>query len=318
MRASVTTRALLLATAGLAVCAAATVLTLRGVLPTSRPGSAETGPARGSGHLVTAVGAGSAGPAAVTPQFRRRRRTPPRYPDPNAPNDGSFSFARVMYTSVRYEALGQGWYTDYPEGDKNYMSRLQEFTLTHVRGLPAGYPDHVVLTLYDEELFKYPFIFMSDVGTIGLDEVEVERLRAYLLKGGFLWVDDFWGNAAWDQWSREIGRVLPPAEYPILDIPPDHPIRQMLYPVDKFPQIPSIQWWRSTGRYSTSERGAESATPHMRGISDHNGRLMVLMSHNTDIADGWERENEDFAFFENFSFPAYAVGINVALYSMTR
>jgi hypothetical protein len=318
MRACVTTRARILATAGLVVCALAAVVWVSAARPPTPPGDGESAVARGPGHLVSTAGSNAGAPAAATPQFRRRRRTPPRYPDPNAPNDGSFSFARVMYTSVRYEALGQGWHTDYPEGDKNYMSRLQEFTLTRVRGLPGGYPDHVVLTLYDEELFRYPFIFMSDVGTVGFDEVEVERLRAYLLKGGFLWVDDFWGNAAWDQWTREIGRVLPPGEYPIVDIPPDHPIRQMLYPVDKFPQIPSIQWWRSTGRYSTSERGAESAVPHMRGISDHNGRLMVLMSHNTDIADGWERENEDFEFFENFSFPSYAVGINVGLYSMTR
>jgi hypothetical protein len=92
----------------------------------------------------------------------------------------------------------------------------------------------------------------------------------------------------------------------------------MLYPIESIPQIPSIQWWRRSGRYTTSERGAESATPHLRGISDSEGRLLVLMSHNTDIADGWERENEDFEFFKSFSFPAYAVGINVGLYSMTR
>jgi hypothetical protein len=271
---------------------------------------------RGAGSEIAAAAETTS--SAATPQYGRRRRMPPRYPDPNAPNDGSFSFARIMYTSVRYEALGQGWYTDYPDGDTNYMSRLGEFTNARVRHTSTGYPDHVVLTLHDEELFDYPFIFMSDVGTIGFDEVEVARLRDYLLKGGFLWVDDFWGWAAWDQWVREIGRVLPPSEYPIVDIDIDHPIRQMLYPIEEIPQIPSIQWWRRSGRYTTSERGAESATPHLRGISDSNGRLMVLMSHNTDIADGWERENEDFEFFESFSFPAYAVGINVGLHSMTR
>jgi hypothetical protein len=223
-----------------------------------------------------------------------------------------------MYQSVRSEDLGQGWYTDYPDGDTNYMSRFDEFTTTPVEYTDTGYPDHVVLTLYDEELFNYPFAFMSDVGTVGFDDVEVERLREYLLKGGFLWVDDFWGWAAWDQWTHEIGKALSPAEYPIFDIPPDHPIRQMLYPIDEIPQIPSIQWWRGSGRFTTSERGAESATPHLRGIADPNGRLLVLMSHNTDIADGWERENEDFEFFENFSFPAYAVGINVGIYSMSH
>lgn len=256
--------------------------------------------------------------APATQYGRWRWRTPPRYPDPLAPADGEFVFARIEYQSVRYEALGQGWYTDYPEGDKNFMNRFGEFTTAQVSRTSSGYPNHVVVTLYDEELFKYPFIFMSDVGTVGFDSVEVERLREYLLKGGFLWVDDFWGWLAWDQWRREIGRVLPPDEYPILDIPPEHPVRQMLYDIAEIPQIPSIQWWRSTGRYTTSERGAESATPHLRGISDKNGRLLVLMSHNTDIADGWERENDDFDFFDKFSFPAYAIGINVGVYVMSH
>ncbi len=271
--------------------------------------------------LSAAIGQPTPAKSTTAPatQYRRwRRRPPPRYPDPLASADGDFVFARVEYQSVRYEALGQGWYTDYPEGDKNFMSRFGEFTTAQVSHTSSGYPNHVVVTLYDEELFKYPFIFMSDVGTVGFDSFEVERLRQYLLKGGFLWVDDFWGWAAWDHWRREIGRVLPPDEYPILDIPPEHPIRQMLYDVAEIPQIPSIQWWRDTGRYTTSERGAESATPHLRGISDNNGRLLVFMSHNTDIADGWERENDDFDFFEKFSFPAYAIGINVGVYVMSH
>ncbi len=255
--------------------------------------------------------------ASVAEQYWRRRRRTPRYPDPDAHIDGSFVFARIQYTSVRREYLGTGWTTDYPEGDRNFMSRLEEFT--HARVSRTGdYPNHVVVTLYDEELFDYPFVFMSDVGTIGLDPLEVERLRDYLLRGGFLWVDDFWGEAAWDHWRREIGRVLPPDEYPIVDIEVDHPIRQMMYPIAEIPQIPSIQWWRRSGGYTTSERGFESEIPHLRGITSDTGRLMVLMSHDTDIADGWERENEDWAFFEQFSFPAYAVGINVALYAMSH
>ena len=252
-------------------------------------------------------------------QYWRRggRRTPARYPDPKAPIDSSFVFARIQYTSVRGEPLGTGWTTDYPEGDVNFMRRFEEFTTSPI-SWDGSYPNHVVVTLYDEELFKYPFIFMSDVGTVGLDNVEVERLREYLLRGGFLWVDDFWGWQAWDQWRFEIGRVLSPSQYPILDVPVDHPIRQMLYSIDEIPQIPSIQWYRRSGGYTTSERGSESATPHLRSISDENGRIMVLMSHNTDIADGWERENEDFDFFSRFSFPAYAVGINVVLYASSH
>ena len=144
------------------------------------------------------------------------------------------------------------------------------------------------------------------------------RLREYLEKGGFLWVDDFWGPWAWEQWLGEISRVLPPAAYPIFDIPDDHPIRRIQYEVEEIPQIPSIQHWRRSGGYTTSERGRRSEEVHFRGIADDGGRLLVLMSHNTDIADGWEREGEDYEFFYRFSVRAYAVGINTVIHAMTN
>ena len=135
---------------------------------------------------------------------------------------------------------------------------------------------------------------------------------------GFLWVDDFWGPWAWEQWLGEISRVLPPATYPIFDIPEDHPIRRIQYEVEEIPQIPSIQHWRRSGGYTTSERGRRSEEVHFRGIADDSGRLLVLMSHNTDIADGWEREGEDYEFFYRFSVRAYAVGINTVIHAMTN
>ena len=159
---------------------------------------------------------------------------------------------------------------------------------------------------------------MSDVGTAFFSSEEIAGLRTYLELGGFLWVDDFWGPTAWTNWSELIGEVLPPSEYPIRDIPLSHPIFSSLYQVEEIPQIPSIQFWRRSGGSSTSERGADSGEPHFRGISDADGRLMVFMSHNTDIADGWEREGESVEFFHNFSIDAYAVGINVVLYAMSH
>jgi len=234
------------------------------------------------------------------------------------PTGRAFTFCRIAYRQVRREPMGQGWRTDYPDADNNLMLRLSQLTTTPIRTTPAGRPDHLIVRLTDTDISQCPFVFMSDVGTMLIDSSEVELLRDYLLRGGFLWVDDFWGWRAWDQWQTEIGRVLPPDQYPILDVPVDHPIRQMLYPIDEIPQIPSIQWFRGSGGYTTSERGSESATPHLRAISGENGRIMVLMSHNTDIADGWERENEDFDFFSRFSFPAYAVGINVVVYARSH
>jgi len=245
-------------------------------------------------------------------------RRPPRWATPADLQRGAFTFCRLYYTSVRSEALGHGWNTDYPNSDINFMLRLSQLTRVHVNQDGNGDPNHVVVRATDDELFSCPFVFMSDVGTTGFDAAEADRLRDYLLAGGFLYVDDFWGNEAWEHWSREIGKVLPAAEYPIVDIPLDHELFRSLYNVGEVPQIPSIQHWYWSGG-TTSERGWESETPHCRGIFDPDGRLMVVMTHNTDIADGWEREGEDEEFFARFSVPkAYPMGINIVLYALTH
>jgi hypothetical protein len=111
--------------------------------------------------------------------------------------------------------------------------------------------------------------------------------------------------------------VLPTAQYPIRDLMPDHPIFKAMFQIATFPQIPSIQFWRQSGGY-TSERGAESSEPHIRGINDAHGNLMVLMTHNTDISDAWEREGEDPRYFYSFSPNGYAVAINAVLYGLTH
>jgi hypothetical protein len=226
-----------------------------------------------------------------------------------------FMFCRLRYDSVRREASGMGWSTDYPMADRNLMLRLGEFTTTTVNLYEDGEPAHAIVRATDPELFACPFLFGSDIGTAGFSEEEVERLRDYLLKGGFLWVDDFWGERAMDHWTREMARVLPGQE-PFI-VAPDHPIFSTFYFLDEIPQIPNIQFWRRSGG-QTSERGAETITPTMRAITDYDGRVVVLMTHNTDIADGWERESEEYEFFARFSPHAYAVGMNVLVFAMTR
>ena len=245
-------------------------------------------------------------------------RVPPRFPNEMDLRERSFVFSRILYQSVRDEPLGHGWNTDYPDSDVNFMVRLSELTKTEIARDGDGMPNHVVVTLSDDSIYNYPFVFMSDVGTVGFTEPEAERLRDYLLRGGLLYVDDFWGIAAWDHWSREIGKALPPSRYPIVDVPRDHPIFRTFFTVREVPQVPSIQFWRRSGGTATSERGAESAEPHFRGIFDEKGRLMVIMTHNTDIADGWEREGEDEEFFYRFSIRAYPLGVNIAIYAMTH
>ena len=182
---------------------------------------------------------------------------------------------------------------------------------------PDGQPDNVVLRLTDPLLYRCPILHMEDVGTVRFSDEEVESLRDYLLKGGFLYVDDFWGTLAWEQWSSEIARVLPPHKYPIIDIPRDHAIMHTLYDVKEIPQVPSINRWYQMGG-GTSERGDDSPYVNFRGIQDEQGRLMVVMTHNTDISDTWEREGENKEYFDRFSPDGYAVGVNIMLYAMTH
>src|SRR5436190_14592574 len=138
--------------------------------------------------------------------------------------DGSFNFCRAYFTADRFEAGGTGWSTDFPGADNNFSVRLGELTSVRVRLDKAGQPDYVVVRLTDPLLFHCPILHMEDVGVVRFSDDEVESLRTYLLKGGYLIVDDFWGTRAWDQWEYEIGRVLAPHQYPIKDIPHDHPI----------------------------------------------------------------------------------------------
>jgi hypothetical protein len=201
--------------------------------------------------------------------------------------------------------------------DINLSIRLSELTKAPVSRLASGEPHHLVVRLTDPELFRCPSVLMSEVGAAYFDDEEAARLREYFLKGGFLWVDDFWGNYAWTRWVEQITKVFGPAEYPIVDIPNDHVLFRTLFEVRGVPQVPSINFWFGSGG-GTSERGVDSAEVHGRAIVDDRGRIMVLMTHNTDISDSWEREAEDPGYFYRFSVNGYALAINALLYAMTH
>lgn len=245
-----------------------------------------------------------------------RGRFPPRYPTVTS-FDGGFNFCRLMYNSDRSEPGGSGWSTDYWDADINFSTRLGELTKTTISRRPDGTPNHLTVRLNDPLLFQCPFLSATDVGTALFSDDEAEVLRNYLLKGGFLWVDDFWGPYAWESWVNQISKVLSPAQFPIRDIGLDHPVRRTLFEFTDLPQIPSINFWRQSGG-ETSERYEMSAQPNFRGIADEHGRLMVVMTHNTDISDAWEREAADPQFFFSFSPQGYAVGLDVVLYGMTH
>ena len=256
--------------------------------------------------------------AASAQGFRFREGSlPPRYAPAQMP-DAAFVICRVAYRSVRVEPMGIGWQTDYPYAEVNLTTRLSELTKTRVSLDHNGQPNFFVVRLTDDALFNCPITVASDVGTAGFSNAEAERLRTYLLKGGFLWVDDFWGSLAWRQWSTQIARALPPAEYPVTDVALDDPILRSMFTIERVPQITNIQFWRRVGGESTSERGPDSDEVHLRAIRDTHGRIMVLMSHNTDVADSWEREGEDPGFFYQFLPAGYALGINVLLHALTH
>lgn len=226
-----------------------------------------------------------------------------------------FTFCRLAYRSVRRDGSGSGWDTDFPEAEMNLLSRLPELTTTRVSEWSHGEPGYAIVRPTDPELYQCPFLMATDVGELGFDAEEGAAIRDYLLKGGFLWADDFWGSAAWRQFSTEIQRVLP--DFSIVDLPPDHPLFSSLYRVSDVPQIPSINRWRSNGG-STSELGFDSRNPSLRAILDDDGRILVLITHNTDISDGWEREAYDSRYFLEFSSRAYAVAMNVLVWVMSH
>jgi hypothetical protein len=230
--------------------------------------------------------------------------------------DGQFHLCRLVYQQAR-TGWGGSWRTDFPRADVNVSIRLAELTRTRVSVDSTGQPNHLLVRPVDYTLFQCPFVLMSAPGSAFFSDLDAERLRLYLEKGGFLWVDDFWGSSQWAQWESQFRKVLPADRYAIEDMALDHPLLRAQFVVDAIPQIPNIGFFFGSGG-RTSEQGADSAVPHARIVSDARGRVMVLMTHNTDIADSWEREGDDPTYFATFGPRGYGLGINVLLHALTH
>jgi len=206
---------------------------------------------------------------------------------------------------------GGGWATDYPDSDWNFSYRLHQLTSLEVN------PDGLVLELTDPELINYPFIYMLEPGRLVFSEPEVAALRAYLLNGGFLMVDDFWGEVEWYNFYREIKRVFPDREPVELDL--DHPIFHAVFDLKEKPQIPAINVALAGRDYGITWEREDAQEVHYKAIYDDKGRMMVIICHNTDLGDGWEREGENEWYFHEFSEKkAYPLGINIVFYAMTH
>jgi len=231
--------------------------------------------------------------------------------------DGSWHFCRAVFRNdLRGARYSGNWSVDWPKADINLSVRLSELTRTRV-SFTNGDPNPLLIRFTDDELFDCPFVMMTEVGSAGLDNDEAARMREYLLKGGFIWADDFWGTEAWDWWVGQLSRVLPPNEYPIVDLSSKHPLFSAQFVIKGVPQISSINFWAGSGG-GTSELGEDSAEPHARAVLDKHGNIMVLMTHNTDLGDSFEREGEDPQYFYQMSVPGYAFGINALLYGLTH
>jgi hypothetical protein len=230
-----------------------------------------------------------------------------------------FTFVRIRYSSDGGYRGGYGgwggdrWLIDFPDSDLNFSYRLQQ--LTSLKVDPKG----KILELTDDELFDYPFIYIVEPGRLHFSDEERACLRRYLLNGGFLMVDDFWGEAEGDNWYEEIAQVLPEPQYQPERLTIKHPIFHCVYDLKELPQIPAIQIAiANKGTGITWER-PDAKEPDYRAIFDDKGRMMVMICHNTDNGDGWEREGEDEWYFREFSEKkAYPLGINIIYWAMTH
>lgn len=226
----------------------------------------------------------------------------------------NFTFVRVRYTVDGTYGFGHDpetrWLTDAPDSDLNFGWRLQQLTSVRV------HPDGDFVSLTDKRLSQYPFIYIVEPGRMRLAEDEVVALRNYLLNGGFLMFDDFWGEREWRPLKAELARVFPDREPQ--ELADDHPIFSCVFPLKERPQVPNVETGiASEFTHNTSERN--SGPPHYRAIYDDKGRMMVIICHNTDNGDGWEQEGVNAYYFKEFSEKkAYPLGINIIFYSMTH
>ncbi len=215
-----------------------------------------------------------------------------------------FYFTRAVYSDFTARRRGS-WTTDYPKADRQFLIGLTR--LTNIDASPWENP----VRLDDPDLRRFPFIYAVEVGYMSLSEPEVKGLRDYLAAGGFLMIDDFWGSFEWANFEVQIRRVLP--DYAIVDLPPDHPIFSSFYNIKEILQVPNVGLGIRGG--PTHER--DGYVPHLRGIFDNDGRLLVAINWNTDLGDAWEwAENPLYPLkFSNF---AYQMGVNIIVYAMSH
>ena len=224
----------------------------------------------------------------------------------------SFTFVRIKYSIASTGRVRANmWATDYPDADRNFASQFEKVT-----GLKCD-TNGVVLELTDPELKQHPFIYIAEGGHLHLSDDEVRSLREYLLGGGFLMVDDFWGEAEWQSLVEEFSRAFPDRKP--MDLPIDHELFRSFYQIREKPQVPSITTGIQSQRTGVTWERTDGKEAHYRGLVDDKGRLMAVFCHNTDLGDGWERADADPYYLREFSLKkAYPMGINIVVYALSH
>jgi hypothetical protein len=227
----------------------------------------------------------------------------------DAPPTAEFHFARLVYRNSpnsRRGGFGRGggaWRTDYADAEFHVMQGIGRFTAVDSASVDIDGNGGRLITLSDERVFDYPWLYAVEVGQWYLDEDEAALLREYLDRGGFLMVDDFWGEYEWEIFTDSIRRVFPDRR--IEELGEDHELLHVLYDLDQRTQIPG--------------RGGQrpGTVPHWRGIFDDDGRLMVAINFNMDMGDAWEHADDPW-YPEPMTALAYRFAVNYLIYSMTH
>ena len=201
---------------------------------------------------------------------------------------------------------GWGWATDTPGADCKLMGAIHRLTGQHV------YPNPNYIEIMNPDLFKYPYAYIVEPGQMYFSPPEAARLREYLLRGGFLHLDDFWGLYQKQNLETELKKVFP--EYSIQPLPLSHEIFHTFFDIDKIIQTPN----QGNGCYGgpTWEQ-RDDTEPRVYGISDDKGRLMVVITYNTDLGDAWEFMDLG-CYPEKYSGYAIRMGLNFMIYAMTH
>jgi hypothetical protein len=218
--------------------------------------------------------------------------------------DHEFEFARLIYRDRGGGLYSPAWTIDFPEAEFFFnkgVSRLSRLEMGS---------DGVQIDLADDSLFNYPFLYAVEVGQWRLSDYEAERLREYLLRGGFLMTDDFHGQNEWFYFTDSMSRVFP--DRPIVDVEDNHEILRVVYEVDERIQVPGLVSILSN---TTFENGGRE--PHWRGIYDDDGRLMVIINHNMDLGDAWEHA-DDTRYPQEMTTLALHFAVNYVIFSMTH